>query len=101
MEGPRRTLYSIGAAERFQLVLSFRRDEPSIRGGPPNSSAGRSNFRDLPATIPATLFGWLSIKYALGIVLSAVFLIFALSLLIMLPRTPRAQRWGNRPAACG
>jgi hypothetical protein len=46
MEGPRRTLYSIGAAERFQLVLSFRWDERSIRGGPLNSLAGRSNFRD-------------------------------------------------------
>jgi hypothetical protein len=44
----------------------------------------------IPATVPATVFGWLSIEYALGIVWAAVFLIFALGLWTMLQRTPRA-----------
>jgi hypothetical protein len=44
----------------------------------------------IPATIPATLFGWLSIEYALGIVWAAVFLTVALGLLTMRQRTPRA-----------
>ena len=37
----------------------------------------------IPATIPATAFGWLGIEYALGIVWAAVFLTVALSVLTM------------------
>jgi hypothetical protein len=44
----------------------------------------------IPATIPATVFGWLSLEYALGIVWAAFLLIVALGLSTMWEPTPRA-----------
>jgi hypothetical protein len=44
----------------------------------------------IPATVPATAFGWLSLEYALGIVWAAFLLIVALGLSTMWEPTPRA-----------